>query len=752
MQQQPTAPKQPRVWKDALYSALRVLDNEWEWDPFVTGSGSYGIVVCGKSRTTGERVAAKLLKEVGETAAMVNALRELRALLALPRHVNVVDTLRVAMTVEAAVVVVMPAYDLTVRRLMRSTPGHLPVSSVLTIFASMAHALADRHGRGFVHRDVKPDNMLLSRCRYPALGDWGLARDGLGSCQDELTGEIVSIWYAPPEVLMSTRSYTSSVDVWSLGMVLLEMLMAPQARAACGLFSTSHVGTADNPRMRLEYFVHVTLPEMGAPALGTSAHTYLSRMYSHTASQLSRSRRGGTKRSASMMVAAATTTGSGSPADPQPLHVLPILPSPPQPAASASAMDMATLPPTVSTAVRHYVARYRNDVPIDVLIMLSQMLAYVPDQRLRMADVCEVPSVQAAYVATTPASLADAVTAVLKLDAAKPKTVPVTPVRPSALPGVHAGGGGGDGSRANLQRDAPGGPGGAVGADGGVALVISASSTSISSSSSTATSTSSTSGESSKVLNIRDHIAAARNVRLCANITPAVPDTTAVCTFSDVFCRRRLRDAWAIARMDPAPHEAWLITMGMSNRTGHLLASVPLIDLVGCMFSLAYMAFHGRACMTRFTSGQSRDEADMMLVGKVLTAVGGAPPLIPAWAQGRVALSVACELTLLPSTAGSGCLTPSFMHAACTTWGPSLYSAQKLVRQYIADATATATVEPPSRVVPPASNAGGTVFSEPRPRAYGKDTPRRCVTTTLAASAKSLVSSSASLSSSCVLL
>ena len=75
-----------------------------------------------------------------------------------------------------------------------------------------------------LHRDMKPANILLNDEDTVKICDFGLAK-----CVDipfkEMTLEIITLWYRPPEVLLGLKEYSSVVDSWSLGLILLEMLI-----------------------------------------------------------------------------------------------------------------------------------------------------------------------------------------------------------------------------------------------------------------------------------------------------------------------------------------------------------------------------------------------------------------------------------------------------------------------------------------------------------------------------------------------
>merc|ERR1711893_327532 len=83
------------------------------------------------------------------------------------------------------------------------------------------------HSCGILHRDLKPRNMLVNSNCDLKICDFGLARaniDTLMTAQASLTDYIATRWYRAPEVILSTRQYTATIDVWSVGCILAELI------------------------------------------------------------------------------------------------------------------------------------------------------------------------------------------------------------------------------------------------------------------------------------------------------------------------------------------------------------------------------------------------------------------------------------------------------------------------------------------------------------------------------------------------
>jgi serine/threonine-protein kinase len=114
----------------------------------------------------------------------------------------------------------------TVYDLLKTRGGPLPEEQALEIVIQIAEALAHAHSRGFIHRDVKPKNIMLTKEGIAKLADMGLARhtSDAGAALEEAGKAFGTPYYIAPEQVMGSPSVDFRADIYSLGATFYEML------------------------------------------------------------------------------------------------------------------------------------------------------------------------------------------------------------------------------------------------------------------------------------------------------------------------------------------------------------------------------------------------------------------------------------------------------------------------------------------------------------------------------------------------
>ena len=189
------------------------------------GSGGIGDVYRATRASTGTVVAIKELRADGDADARLRrANRELTALASLRGHPYVVNLEEVVRTPAGAVWLVMeysPGGSLDDRS--TAAGGMLSLAEVLLVGSHAANALAAAHGAGIVHRDIKPQNLLVGTFGQVKVCDFGIA--SIASSDDfAAKTNAVSYRYASPEELRGDATVTPLTDVYSLGVTLAKLL------------------------------------------------------------------------------------------------------------------------------------------------------------------------------------------------------------------------------------------------------------------------------------------------------------------------------------------------------------------------------------------------------------------------------------------------------------------------------------------------------------------------------------------------
>ena len=108
-----------------------------------------------------------------------------------------------------------------------SARGPLPIAEAVSVASQVALALETAHRRGVIHRDIKPDNILFTADGTPKLADLGVAKFGDDATATMVTAQGMIVGtpaYMAPEQMMDSHRIDARADIYSLGVVLYEML------------------------------------------------------------------------------------------------------------------------------------------------------------------------------------------------------------------------------------------------------------------------------------------------------------------------------------------------------------------------------------------------------------------------------------------------------------------------------------------------------------------------------------------------
>jgi len=187
------------------------------------GEGTYATVFKGRSRTTNEIVALKEIHLDAEEGTPSTAIREISLMKEL-KHVNIVRLHDVIHT-ETKLVLIFEYCEQDLKKYMdqHGDRGALDPNTVRSFMYQLLKGTAFCHENQVLHRDLKPQNLLINRKGELKLGDFGLAR-AFGVPVNTFSNEVVTLWYRAPDVLLGSRTYSTSIDVWSCGCIFAEMI------------------------------------------------------------------------------------------------------------------------------------------------------------------------------------------------------------------------------------------------------------------------------------------------------------------------------------------------------------------------------------------------------------------------------------------------------------------------------------------------------------------------------------------------
>uniref|UniRef100_A0A8D0AS01 cyclin-dependent kinase n=1 Tax=Sander lucioperca TaxID=283035 RepID=A0A8D0AS01_SANLU len=183
-------------------------------------SGTYATVFKGRSKLTENLVALKEIRLEHEEGAPCTAIREVSLLKNL-KHANIV-TLHDIIHTERCLTLVFEYLDSDLKQYLDNCGNLMSMHNVKIFMFQLLRGLSYCHTRKILHRDLKPQNLLINETGELKLADFGLAR-AKSVPTKTYSNEVVTLWYRPPDVLLGSTEYSTPIDMWGVGCILNEM-------------------------------------------------------------------------------------------------------------------------------------------------------------------------------------------------------------------------------------------------------------------------------------------------------------------------------------------------------------------------------------------------------------------------------------------------------------------------------------------------------------------------------------------------
>lgn len=184
------------------------------------GDGTFGKVTKAVNKKTNEVVAIKAMKQKFYTWEECMNLREVKSLRKL-NHESIVK-LKEVVRVSNDLYFVFEYVEKNLYQVSKENNNAMSVKDIKSVMYQMLQGLAYMHKNGFFHRDMKPENVLMTEGQVK-IADFGLAREIRS--RPPYTDYVSTRWYRAPELLLRSTNYSSPVDIFAAGCIFAELLL-----------------------------------------------------------------------------------------------------------------------------------------------------------------------------------------------------------------------------------------------------------------------------------------------------------------------------------------------------------------------------------------------------------------------------------------------------------------------------------------------------------------------------------------------
>ncbi|HSG69576.1 MAG TPA: serine/threonine-protein kinase, partial [Planctomycetaceae bacterium] len=208
------------------------------------GAGAMGSVLLAHDTILEREVALKIpvLKEKDQQKSEQRFFREARAAAAI-RHPNICPIYDVGIIDETFYISMGYIEGKTLAHLMDEA-GSFPQDEAADLVRRIALALYEAHQKGVVHRDLKPNNIMIDRRGEPIVTDFGLAYSYESEDEERLTRDGMTVGtpgYMSPEQVCGSREIQPASDIFSLGILLYELVCGKRPFAGKSMILMGHI-------------------------------------------------------------------------------------------------------------------------------------------------------------------------------------------------------------------------------------------------------------------------------------------------------------------------------------------------------------------------------------------------------------------------------------------------------------------------------------------------------------------------------
>ena len=223
------------------------LDGRYSIEGLV-GVGGMANVYRGTDLKTGNAIAVKVLKEEFlDNEELVRRFKNESKAISILNHPNIVKVYDVSVTDKLQYIVMEYVDGITLKEYLRQRGGALTWKEAVYFASQVLSALQHAHAKGIIHRDVKPQNIMLLANGSIKMMDFGIARFSRAQSQTVSDKAIGSVHYISPEQAKGEHT-DARTDIYSVGVMLYEMLSGKLPFDGDGAVSIAIMQISDKAR------------------------------------------------------------------------------------------------------------------------------------------------------------------------------------------------------------------------------------------------------------------------------------------------------------------------------------------------------------------------------------------------------------------------------------------------------------------------------------------------------------------------